>query len=454
MSTTDPNKKKRAGKRYVYSRAAQCEVDGQILEVQMLNISASGIQFAARTKIETTNAIKVRWVDTQYGKFDPTLVIKRELHKPEYKEFQYYYGSQYYNLSNEAKHLLLQLLKNFKLEEKQLQKQQAEKITPNYLFEVIEEGTAFLRRILSGGQPEPYFDNIVSQIVDYEKTAFMLDDEVSQCIQKLTTHNFHCNLLGLLTSVVAEKSELKPTFFEYVQVELHRIQDVENEVENVSKTVVNRPDKNEENSKTQLRLNESSNRLFYTKQNLLQSIVGTFGSLEAESPELQERFATIKEAHEKLKDLTGRSFQQLITYDRRAAEPEKTTTDSIVDIPIQSAVSTQTNYRIYVIGVLVAIISVIYFSAHWFGGESNVQVQKEMELGIQPIKNERVGQQINITFRESDWNGIPAEQKKQMALKILDHLKKDKTLHSCVIFDEHNNVLRILYKNMSTQVLF
>ena len=84
MSTlSEQEKKKRAAKRYPYLLNAEYEASGQRHEIKLMNISTSGIQFSTKTKLESKEAILIRWRDSRFGGFNPTFLLAREIHKPE-----------------------------------------------------------------------------------------------------------------------------------------------------------------------------------------------------------------------------------------------------------------------------------------------------------------------------------------------------------------------------------
>lgn len=445
---SDDKKTKRAAKRYPYPRAAQCEVEGQVLEIQMLNISTSGVQFATRTRIQTKNPIKVQWRDTKFGLFDPTLLIAREIHKPENKDFQYYYGSQYYNLNAEVKQNLLVLLKNFKDEAKKEVKKQVEKITPRFLFEVIEQGSSFLRRAFDGGEIPAYFDNLIKEIKDYERLSFTNDSDVSVCIQKLTTHNFHCNLFGMLTPLMVESADMQLTFFQSIQVELQKISETENEVETASRKTMESGGKDEDKKNIQKMLNESSNRLFYTKQGLLQSVVETFITIDSDSPDFRSSFGKIKEEYERIVEFTNASFQEETqVYKRRTKKPtEYSKADAIMDIPVMS--ETKPRYLLWVNIFLIIMAGIGY--GFYRAGVSQTKTSLKDQIGLQIDVQEfnRLGTQIDLTVGAEEWKKLPESHRDDTFNKIVIFLQKDKSARSCILFDDKGGIIKILYEDM------
>ena len=446
---TNEKKLKRAAKRYAYPRAAQCEIEGQVLEIQMLNISTSGVQFAARTRIQSKNPIKIVWKDTKFGDFDPSLVIAREIHKPENREFQYYYGSQYYNLSTEVKDKLLVLLKNFKDEDKKEIKKQVEKITPKYLFEVIEQGGDFLRRAYGGGDIPSYFDSIIKDIKDYERLAFSNEDEVSQCVQKLATHKFHCNLFGMLTPFMVEKSEIQSIYFQHIQTELKKIAETEILTEAISQKTLKAEGKKEDYKRAvQKILNESSNRLFYTKQGLLQSVVETYTSIDPESLEFKDSFGKIKEEYARIVELTNAAFQEETqVYKRRPKQPnEYSKADAIIDLPVMSEHKPRYFLWANIFVIILLLAGIGFYKVTQLQNNASIKDQIGLQIDIKSYK--RMGSQIDIVVPADDWKKLPENHKEDTFTKIIQFLQKDRVGRSCILFDDHRAIIKILYEDM------
>lgn len=454
--SADTPKQKPAAKRYSYDRNAQCYVDREILDVKLLNISVSGIQFASPTKIETQNPIELKWDDEEVGKLRLSLLIKREVHMPDNVEFQYYYGSQYCNLEDEAKKSLVNLLKNCSQQEKFSVRQEVEKITPTYLFQVIDEGSDFLNKALRNRRAVPHFENILNHIVDYEKEAFASSDRISRYIQKLTTHHFHCHLMSMLSPIVAEHSEWMHPFFLRVNGEIQNISETENEGDGVTKRLSEQGEGDAEiNKNMQRKINESSNRLFYAKQSMLQTIIENFPNIKNETPELQKEFASIAQINEKMIDVTSgaNNPQHQVVYERRAVETPKIS-DAIVNLITGSstnAKTVKTNVTLYALFAFLLLIFGIYGVTQLFEdqGEDNSVIKAEMGLTqITPIKNKKMDQQINLTVRKKDWENLTTDQKMNLLNEILAFLKKDGRLNYCVLYANDGDILEVYYEGM------
>ncbi len=292
------------------------------------------------------------------------------------------------------------------------------------------------------------FENLIKDIKDYERLAFTSEDSVSISIQKITTHNFHCNLFGMLTPLMIESVELQTNYFQRIQVELKKISESENEVEAVSKKAQESEAQDEDKKNIQKMLNESSNRLFYTKQGLLQSIVETFSGIDSESPEFREAFGTIKDEYERIVEFTNASFQEETqVYKRRTKKPsEYSKADAIMDIPVMS--ETKPRYLLW-FNVFVIIMSVIGYGFYRISVNQNKTSLKD-QIGIQIDVEEfnRLGTQIDFTVSAEEWKKLPEKHRDDTFNKIVIFLQKDKSARSCILFDNKGGIIKILYEDM------
>ena len=448
MSEDQNAKKKRAAKRYPYPLPAKCDIEGQISDVQLLNISTSGVQFASKAKIETKSPIKLTWTDPQYGTLEPTFLIAREIHKPENKDYQYYYGSQYYNLSGDTKGQLLVLLKKFKEEDKKENEVQVEKITPKYVLEVIDEGDAFLKRAFAGEAVPSYFDSLIKDIKEYEKLAFAMGDDVSISLQKITTHNFHFNLLGMLTSFMVEKSELQSTFFYHIQIELQKVAESEAEIEALTKKIMEGSGKDADKKAIQKKINESNNRLFYTKQGLLQSVVETFSNIDPDSLEFKETFGKIKEEFDRIQEFTNATYHEESNqmYARRSKKPtEYSKADAIVDLPIMS--DTRPRYFLWFNGLLILIFGVAFGLMQFSKYSERDDIKSKIGLQIDIKEYKRDGTQFDLVVGTDEWRSLPTSNKRDVFEKIITYLAADRVTRSCILYDDRNRIIKILYED-------
>lgn len=447
MSEAQPqtDKKKRASKRYPYKKNAQCEYEGKGVDVQILNISTSGIQFASKIKISTEENIRIRWKDAQFGVFEPTFLITREIEQPENKSFHYFYGAQYFNLLPETKQSLLLLLKNFKEESTREIEQQIQKITPMYLMDVMNQGIAFLKTAFAG-KTLPYFNGMLAEIKDYEKEAFSQDHQTARCIQRMVTHYFHCSLIKTLTPLVADNVDLISTFLEKTTKVFKEISETETMVEGELKKIVESDLMEEVRKPLQQNLNESSNRLFFEKQAALQCMIEKFEIVVSTSEKLQEPFILIKAEYEKMTASNADYQEEIQVYSRRTKKPEEfSRVDSIVDVPDLSEKKPRyflyfNIFILFVSGCIFAYSKIDYMISKKNLGE---------EIGLQTslLGYNRQGSQIDLVVDDLSWKKLTEEAKLAEFKRIIDYLKKDRRASSAILFDHNKNMIQVLYED-------
>ena len=420
-------KPKKAAKRHVYRHKAQCKIGDVLVEAYLMNISGSGIQFATRGQIDISDPLTLMWEDHHFGEFNPTMLVAREVPKPENKEYQFYYGAQYYRLDPVVKEKLRSLIKFFTTEDKKTEKEQTRNVKAEYVFKVIDEGPGYLRKVLVGGGIPELFKNILQQIAEYEKGSFMLNDEISQCLQKMVVYNFHCNLFGMLIPIVVESPELKPKYFGYVNKVLEGIQATEKESEEVFEKISKMKAKEEEKSTKRKRLDESSNRLFYTKQGLLQSLVETFAATDGESPEFKNTFKFIIREYKKILEFTMSA--DLRSGSHRRNTSSKSVTDTIVDILIHPRAKKKSfALLLSLFFVFLIVVSMImpWTQVYWMG--QKLEWVDGLKMGI--ISAHKYGDKVKIIVRSDKWDRMPQVEKDNRIAKLVKLLKDDLVLES------------------------
>ena len=446
--TSSENKKKRASRRYPYPRAALCEFAGQTIQVQLLNISTSGIQFASRSKIDSKEAVVVRWKDAKYGEFTPSFLLAREIHQPDSKEFSYYYGAQYCSLSDQTKQNLLQLLKSFKEEESKEVFQQVQKITPQYLLDVMSQ-PMFVQDAMAG-KALPYFSGMLGEIKDYEKAAFNVASLSSKALQRLTVHNFHCALIKVLVPIIAENVEFIQPLFEKTLKELSDIRDTEDLVEGELKKIIESKMEETERKNIQQHLNESSNRLYYSKQDALQLIVTTFEPMVQTSEQLSGLFMGIQAEYQKMVTSNAAFEEQIQVYSRKSKKPEEfSKVEAIADIPVfeEKKYSGLVIFGVFFLIVAAGIFA--YIKIDHFRTKGSLTDQ----IGLTtPILNYgRMGTQIDLELDDS-WSRLDHAAQLEEFKKIVAFLKKDRQANSAIVFDNHHDVIQVLYEDREPQL--
>jgi hypothetical protein len=442
--SSDQDKKRRASKRYSYTCDAECTIESQRYNIKILNVSTSGIQFASPSKLESKNEIQIRWRDLKFGGFSPTFLIAREIHNPQSKEFPFFYGVQYSNLTTVAKESLFKLLKFLKDESEKTIKQEVEKITPGYLFAVVDQGLFFIKSSLSSETKSPYFEIMLNEIKDYERAAFSSEADHSKHIQTLVLHNFHCHLFKSMVQVVAENFDVQLRFFQKVQTELQKIDEVieaaDVEIRKIQESELHADKKTE----LQRQLSESGNRLYYTIQGMLQAIVETFQPVVSELSEGKPIFEEIKEQYSLIAKSTNAGKQEATKYARRHKIPEEfSRVEAIVDIDMPV---TNKKGRLFLLIFIFLVMAGI-------AGFVRLESQKKLELFSEKVNIEieiksfdRVDSQINIIISSADWKKMNDSKKKETFQKIADYLDSEKRISNAVLMDEKFNVIKVLGK--------
>ncbi len=449
MSTlAEQDKKKRAAKRYPYSCMAECEADGQRYDIKIINISTSGIQFAARNKIESKNPIMVRWRDSKFGGFNPTFLLAREIHNPESGDYSFFYGAQYLNLTQEMKDSLFKLLKFFKDESEKATKQQVEKITPGYLFAVIEQGTFFIKTSLFSKTVSSYFENMFKEIKDYERTAFTLEDDYSKHVQILATHNFHCNVLKSLTYVMIEDPSFQLKFFEKIAAELIKVDEAIAETDVQIKKILESAFPGEKKKELQRQLSESGNRLYYTIQGMLQLVVEAFDTVISDTSESKELFAEIKEQYEQIaKPASGAAQQQAATYNRRSKRPQEfSRAEAIVDIQMGAPKNRGMQYLLFfILFVVAATIGFIKY----FNTTELQSFSEKMNLGVEIKSYNKLGAQIDIVVSADEWKKLTPQKKNEAFQKVVTFLENEKRISNSILFDDRRGIIKVISKGQT-----
>lgn len=446
-------KKKRAAKRYPYVQLAQCEFEGRTQEVCLLNISTSGIQLAARSRIESQNAIRVHWNDTQFGSFDITLLIAREVQSNDINEYQFYYGAQYFNLSAEVKTSLLLLLKDFSKKEKDTLADQIQKSGHQILLDVLDQGLSFLKEASKGEKIPALLHDTVKLIGENEIKVLGLHDETSICIQNLALLSFHCQIFKLLAGLMKENQDIVDICSKYINIGLSKITEVESESEKNAENLFNNKDKLTEKEKiAQRSLNESINRLFYTKQEMVISLMETCEGINSTSIEFRGLLAKIlwesqqiQEANKTNQTETAQAYQR-----RSNLTKEYSRADAILEI----ALETDKKPRYYTWGASSLLILLI-FSIFISNIKESMQVSSikdEMGLTIKVKNIERLPSQIEITVSDSSWNRLTEEQKGDVYRKIVSYLQKNRGGLIAVLFNEDRSlIITTLYKSTKSE---
>ncbi len=441
--STIPKSPIRKATRYPYIASALCKDNGRIHEIQILNISRSGIQFAAVHKLQEQQTTVLSWKDPSFGSFEINVQIMRKLHKPDNVHFQYFYGSQYFELTNDVKEKLLHLIKGVKEQIKNINTQEINKSNIDRVYEIIQTDGTYLEKIFGNNVYPEHFEAQVNQIKDYEKNAFRRSDVISSYLQKVTTLYFHSTLLEIVVPSVIEKNQLWARYFQQVLALLEKISVAEQQADSVFKQI----DGDEENVRAaQILLNESNNRLFYNKQTLLQSVVTSFGSTHFQKEELNELYSLIKMEFDRLLAVSTASFNESINTQvkRRTKKPGEVSTPEIL---MAATLSNQKpRYLVWFNSFLLLVMFVMYAAYAWFEADEVQSLNARLELPVPIMKYRRFDTQLDLVVTGDNWAKIPENEQKEIYKKIIAFLKKDNVYNAFRLIVSNKGVVKQLHE--------
>lgn len=431
-------KAERAPKRYRYVVAAKAEINKLVFEIQLLNISKSGIQFACDVKIENSNTINIKWSDVDSGNFDTTFIIVREVDDFDETKFHYCYGAKYLDTTPETKEQLLALIRRLKTQDLEQNKHDLEKITPEYLFQLIDEDINFLKNtIFLGKQIPPYLENLVQNIQNYERDSFPKSDEASKCIQTLTTHHFHFNVFLKAVPIMTQNEELRLKFLKYVKEKIDQTVQLEAYVRVVSKDLNLEMISDEDKSAFRKKIAESNNRLFYARLALLQVVAERFNSIESTSSEFKDTLEKINKEHKRiLKLIEYQKSNPVAENSKRLADKPKTKSS-------KSWLSSSWKICLPVIILLLGAM-IVWQQSHKPESPTTIFVR---ELGVAaPIKSFTVNQtRIDLVVFDKGWGKLKQEQKNEIFKKIVLYLQSHNQTPVAALFTEQRRLIKLLY---------
>jgi hypothetical protein len=448
MSDEQNPNAKRAAKRYPYIHLGSCWTDQENYEIRLFNISSTGIQFSSKQEIETRDEVSIVWKDEHLGNFDVTFVIKRKIESDPRKEYPVTYGAQYFKLTEKMKLKLTELLKRCRSEDKKGVQDNFEKLSPKAIYAIIEQGDEFLHQALVNKIVPEHFAGLIDEIKDYEKAAFFEDNDYAFCLRRLVLHYFHCNMLGMMVHFISGQSELKSSFFDQVLFKIQKTTEVDPLVEDTIMKVSLGRQSDEEKDELIRKINETSNRFFYTKEGLLKSMVETFSYIDLEVDELKVNLSLIKQEYEKILELTNASFQEAVpTYKRRSKKPEEySRAEVIMDASVLEY--KRPNYLMWASSAVIFTVILVYGSSKLMDHQQKSKMTHQIGIDIDPIKYERIGGQMSLTFSSSEWASLPKQHKEHTIRKIYNYIREDRNIRTCMIYDDKMNVIKILYDEM------
>lgn len=324
-------KKSRSAKRLSYECAGQITIGNEMDEARLTNISASGIQFETPNRIVLNTKVQLLWTDPTLGILNPHLFVVRELHKPERERFKYIYGAQYHNLPSELKTNLIKLLRRLRDNEQRETLEKIQDASPKYLLEVVGEGLSFVTKFLNESAALlPILAKAFESMAEYERNAFELDNDIAKLIQKISAQTFQCKVLTSMVPIIYNYQDFKANYFMTVTAILQKIRETENA--RVLGVFQNFPGSDQQRKALLRRVEESKNRLFYAKQDLLQAVLETFESIDGKNPDHKVTLKVITSELEETLEVTNSSgFNFFLWKTVKGGGGSKERTDVIID---------------------------------------------------------------------------------------------------------------------------
>lgn len=177
-------------------------------------------------------------------------------------------------------------------------------------------------------------------------------------------------------------------------------------------------------------------------------MVETFGYIDLEIDELKVALAQIKQEYEKILELTNAAFQEVVpTYKRRSRRPEEYSRAEVI-MDIATLEYKRPNYLMWVSCAFIFITVAIYGSSKLMDYQQKREIARQIGIDIDPLKYERIGNQMSLTFTVSDWANLPEKHRNHTIRKIYNYIRADKYVRTCMIYDDKKNVIKILYDEM------
>jgi acetone carboxylase gamma subunit len=199
---------KLASKRVLYLIPGVVEVHHVSKQVEIHNISKTGVQFFSNVPIPNQTPIRLKWQDPVVGNMDSQMVVVRSVPENKNRNFMYCYGSKFTSERMDLKKKINQIVETTEEHQRQVAEKKFQGISSKVVNDAFMYGRSYLRNILNGGKQIDVLIGIANELKDYEKESFNKDDEISLWIQKLSTQYFHSRLLSSLISGAARIHEI------------------------------------------------------------------------------------------------------------------------------------------------------------------------------------------------------------------------------------------------------
>ena len=430
-------KTKRAATRYPYVADAQCVKDDKVFSCKLQDISTSGIQIVIDQVFEQDQQISLMWEDPNEGEIEGVFYIMRKFEKTD-SHGKHYYGVRYYQLDQIAKQRVLNVLNTLK----NVQKKESEKISLDAIYECVDQGSAYIKENISNlANLHPFFSKPLEALQPYEKEAFEGEsDPYKDVIIDFVTNHFHCVILKNVVPFALKKTTRIPGLLSRVVRVLELTEENEKKEEAIFEYV-----KDLDNSmEMKMHYNESTNRVFYGKQAMMEKVVKSLESFEL-LPELKEQLNYISTRYDHTIELTNPNIglEDIHTVSKHPPKKDKkkdkdksndggkfNKKDSQFYVP--SLESKGTGKKIFLGLVIVAIAASFVVKKYSEVKETN-KYKATLRLPIEISEASRDGSQLYIYFLPEEWAKLDERKTQQMRTYLQGYLLEDKWLRTALL---------------------
>jgi hypothetical protein len=252
---------KRKARRFLFLQRASIEAQGVRQDIEIYNISETGLSFLSNVAIQNNSPISLSWKNHSNDCLIPYGIVVRKSVQTSgnvLSRYKYRYGIKFTNLRNETKKIIQNSMKDSYDQELQACKKLIETNDVDGLVDILRQGRTFLQLLWREPQTHQNISRFTKEIPGYEKSSFENRDDISLAIQKLTTHHFHCLMLYSAVQLVDPTHPKFEMFRATVTEKILTVSALRQELQNLPGTP---------------QLVESKTRLFYSRLDLLKIFV-------------------------------------------------------------------------------------------------------------------------------------------------------------------------------------
>ncbi|MCB0272152.1 MAG: PilZ domain-containing protein [Bdellovibrionales bacterium] len=441
------SKKKRAATRYPYVADAQCIKEDQVLSCQLQDISTSGIQIVSPTLLGEEQQISLVWEDAEEGEIEGVFYVMRKFQKED-KENRHFYGLRYYQLDAFCKQKVLNVLNKLK----NVQKKESEKISLESIYEVVDQGQRYIVQNLSNlKEVHPFFAKPLEDLSSYEKEVFEGEvDPYKEVIQSFVTAHFQCVLLKNVVPFALKKPKRIPSLLSRAVKVLKTIEETESKEEAIFDYI-----KDFENAADlRMQYNESTNRVFYSKQGMMGKIVKSVESVQL-LPELQEYLNIISKRYDHTIELTNPNIglEDIHTVSKhppvdkkdkdKSKDKDKAKSKFQQKYYVPSLETKGVGKKVFLVLMILGIISVNVFNYFNKQQETNKYISA-IKLPIPITEAYRDGTQLFLLFKPQDWAKLDEVRTNEIKNKVKDFMANDKWVRTTLLRTDDADIKMII----------